>query len=481
MKCCQSKNKLSIHAICLAVTVTIALTSCAVGPDYQAPRPQLSETFTRNSDFEKSFSTQKVVDSKWWENFQNKDLDHLIELALAHNPNIQMALSNLKVAQQNTIAQQGFFYPSITAGYSVTRQNGGATLSPSVNNVPINSAYNLHTAGLTVGFAPDIFGLNKRLVESLKAQEESQRLQLFALQTSIVSNLISSVAQVAALKDQVRINQEIVTINQKLLEHSKRLLDKGYVSGIDFANQQSTYASSIAQLSIVQKAHEQAIDLINILCGENTNVSLNIPNLEDITFPKNLPLTVPSNWINQRPDIKAAEEMVRASNAQIGVAIGNMLPQVSLNAVTGSSASAFSQLKDSVNQIWSSTLNFNQSIFSGGTLMARKNAAEAGLQASVDQYKSIVLNALQNVADSLYAIREDDNNLKSMMLSEEAMSKVLHLTQKQFDSGYASEPALLSAKSNYLQSKINRIQAQGIYLADTVSLYQSLGGGWSQN
>ena len=481
MKLYKIQHIRRFNTICLSASIALAMSSCAVGPDYQAPKYSLGESFTRGNDLTNTTLSEKVIDSKWWKSFNNSDLDHLIELALTHNPNIQAALSNLRSAQQNTIAQQGFFYPSITAGYSVTRQNGGATLSPSVNNVAANSAYNLHTAGLTVGFVPDIFGINKRMVESLKAQEDSQRYQLYALQTSVVTNLISSVAQVSALNEQVKITQEIVKINKLLLDHSVRLFENGYTSGIDLANQQANYAMSTAQLSNAQKAYEQAIDLINILCGENPSSSLTIPDIDSISIPKDLPVLVPSTWINQRPDIKAAQEIVRASNAQIGIAIGNMLPQISLSAVSGSSASALSQLKDSANNMWSNTLNVNQSLFAGGTLLARKRAAESGLQASLDQYKSVVLYALQNVADSMYAISEDKKNLDSMLANETANSRVLSLTQKQFNGGYASEPTLLSAQSSYLQAKLNRIQALGLYLTDTASLYQSLGGGWTQD
>jgi len=480
MKICKIRQIRRFNTLCLTASIALAMSSCAVGPDYQEPKFPLGQSFTRDKEPTKSTLSPMVIDTQWWKSFNNTDLDHLIELALAHNPNIQVASSNLKAAQQNTIAQQGFFYPSITAGYAATRQNGGATLSPSINNVQANSAYSLHTAGLTVGFVPDIFGVNKRLVESLKAQEESQRFQLFALQTSVVTNLISSVAQVSALNEQVKVTKEIVSINKRQLEHSTRLFSNGYVSGIDLANQQANYAMSLAQLSNIQKAYEQAVDLINILCGENPSASLTIPSIDSISIPKDLPSLVPSEWIKQRPDIKAAQEMVRASNAQIGVAIGNMLPQISLSAVSGSSASALSQLKDTANNIWSNTLNVNQTVFAGGTLLARKSAAESGLQASLDQYKGVVLNALQNVADSMYAISEDKKNLESMQDSEAANSKALNLTQKQFDGGYASEPTLLSAEISYLQSKLNRIQALGLYLTDTASLYQSLGGGWSQ-
>lgn len=472
----QSKPKL--NSFFASTFIALFLSSCAVGPDYQAPKFDLSDSFTREHESNGTQTSKSIIDTKWWSAYDNSSLDNLVDLALTHNPSIQVALSNLKVAQQNTIAQQGFFYPSITAGYAATRQNGGATLSPSINNVAASSAYSLHTAGLTVGFVPDIFGVNKRMVESLKSQELSQKYQYDALQISLVTNLISSIAQVSVLNEQVNINKKLVEINKKQLEHSSRLFNSGYASEMDVANQQSIYSVSKAQLSSVQKAYEQALDLLHILCGENPNSSLILPSLESISLPNGIPVAIPSDWINQRPDIKAAEEMVHSSNAQIGVAIGNMLPQISLTSISGSSASALSELKNSANNFWSNNLNLNQTLFAGGTFLARKKAAEFGLQASIDQYKIVVLNALQNVADSMYAINEDMKNLDSLKNSENANLKILNLTKKQFQSGYVSEPILLAAESNYLQSKINRIQAHGLYLADTASLYQSLGGGW---
>jgi NodT family efflux transporter outer membrane factor (OMF) lipoprotein len=454
------------------------LSACAVGPDFVAPNVDVGTSFTRSGSDPNVSSTPLKVDPSWWKTYQNESLNALINKALEHNPNVQTALSNLKLAQQNTIAQEGFFFPSLGFGYSASRQNGGATLSPNVNNVAANSAYNLHTAALTVGFVPDLFGVNRRQVESLKAQETAQAFQLKALQTTLIANVIATATQVAALQEQESISRRMVKINELQLTHIQRMFKSGYSSGIDLANQQSNLAMSQSQLSAVVKNKEQSIDLLNVLCGENPEKNLPLPQLSQISIPSNLPHAVPSAWISQRPDVSAAQEMVKASNAQIGVAIGNMIPQISLSGISGSSASSFAQLKDSVNKMWSSALNVNQSLYAGGTLMARKKAAEFGLEASVEQYRSTVLTALQNVADTMYALSEDQKNLEYMQQAETANEHTYELSQLQFKTGYISEPGALSSELLFLQAKLNKIQALGVYLSDSVSLFQSLGGSW---
>ena len=253
----------------------------------------------------------------------------------------------------------------------------------------------------------------------------------------------------------------------------------GYNSGVDLASQESAYAAVSSQLPVLRKLHDQSIDMLNVLCGEFPSAMLNIPNIDSIKVPKELPSAVPSAWIENRPDVKAAEEIVRSSNAQIGVAIAAMIPQISISGFTGATAGAFSSLKNTLNRSWSETLNVNQTVFAGGTLLARKRAAEANLESSLSQYKTAVLTAFQNVADTLYAIDQDKASWEIAKKNVEATRKIYQHVQTQYDKGYASEPALLSAEQAYLISDINRVQAYALYLGDTAALYQSLGGGWS--
>lgn len=451
--------------------------SCAVGPDFQKPDvPQVS-SFTREPGT-LEVGELSSIDADWWKAYGSPQLDVLVQLALKNNPNIDVAIANLKVAQQNVIAQQGFFFPQVGAGLTASRQNVGSTLAPAINGT--TSVYGLQTAQLSVGFTPDIFGGNRRQVESLKAIANAQELQLEALRITIATTVIATAVQEAVFREQLQMAKESVEAAKLQMVHAKRMADLGYISGIDLANQESAYAQAASQVPALKKLREQTLDMLAALCGQVPSQPLLLPNLDSIHIPAKLPNALPSTLVGRRPDVKIAEEMVRASNAQIGVAISNMIPQFSITGVLGGSATAFSEMFNGANNIWGIAGGVGQPIFAGGSLFARKNAAEAAYDASLAQYRATVIAAFQNVADTLYAIDNDGKLYQLARDSELANQKVYDKTLQQFDQGYTSEPGLLAAKQQYLQSKMNAIQAYSVYLGDSAALYQSLGGGWKE-
>ncbi len=472
------KSRHSLRFVFLSLLLGLGLVACAVGPDFKTPPAPKATSFTREPNILESGSNASMaIDSQWWLAYGSSELNRLVELALEHNPNIDVAIANLTIAKQNVIAQQGFFFPQVGAGYVASRQNVGATLAPAINTT--NSVYNLQTAQLTVGFTPDIFGGNRRQVESLMAAASAQQYQLDALRITMATNVIATAVQEAVLREQIKLAQASVEASRAQLAHTRLMAQKGYLSDLDMANQEAAYAQAIAQIPALRKYREQALDLLSVLCGKLPSEQLLLPNLDSIHIPDRLPASIPSNLVGQRPDVKIAEEFVRASNAQIGVAISNMIPQFSIVGIVGGSAEVFSQLFNGSNNIWGIAAGVGQPIFAGGTLLARKRAAEAGLDASVAQYRSTVLTAFQNVADTLYAIENDGQIYQAARAGTNSYQKVFQKSELQFQNGYAPEPAVLMAKQQYLQSKINEIQAFSTYLGDTAALYQSLGGGWT--
>ena len=462
----------------LLMMSSIALVSCSVGPDFKKPEMNPPTSFTREGNLGMSFSPEKVlIDATWWKAYGSEEINSLVELALNNNPDIETGMANLRVAQANVRAQQGLFFPSIGAGYSLTRQNVGPVLQSSVNSGA--QIYNLNTAGLSVGFIPDIFGGNRRQVESLKALGNAQSYQLEALRKTIANNVVATAIQEATLREQVKAVRELAKASQLQLEHARRLRAAGYSSSIDLAVQESLYAQSVSQVPVLEKAREQSLNLLAVLCGKMPNEKLLLPSIDSIKLPNPLPTSIPSQFVEQRPDIKIASEYVRAANAQIGVAVANMLPQISLTGNIGNVATLFGDLADSANSVWSITGGVTQPIFQGGTLFARKRAAEAGLDAAIGQYKSTVLSAFQNVADTLYAIEADGKYYKTARENEAANKVIYDQSDRQLKAGYISESAALLTQQTYLQARINSLQAYATYLGDTTSLYQSLGGGWS--
>jgi NodT family efflux transporter outer membrane factor (OMF) lipoprotein len=475
----MKKISMAVKSLHLGLLV-LACTSCSVGPDFVRPTLQNPAAITR--DEKVSGMTQALpvqsVDAQWWKAYGSDQINALVELALKNNPNIESGIANLKVAQANVRAQQGLFFPTLGAGYSLTRQNVGPVLQPSVNSG--EQIYNLHTAGLTVGFVPDLWGGNRRQVESLKALGNAQSYQLEALKTTIATNVVATAIQEASLREQVKAVRDLAQTSKEQLEHARRLKAAGYSSSLDLAVQESLYAQAVAQVPTLEKAREQSLDLLAILCGKMPSDALLLPSIEQIKFPSQLPSTIPSRFVTQRPDIKIAEEYVRAANAQIGVSVANLLPQISLTGNIGSVASFFGDLSNSANTVWSAAGGVTQPLFQGGSLFARKSAAESAAQAAIGQYKSTVLSAFQNVADTLYALDADGRYYKIALDNEKANQIVFEQSDRQLKAGYISESSLLLAKQTYLQARINSLQAYAVYFGDTTSLYQALGGGWTE-
>jgi NodT family efflux transporter outer membrane factor (OMF) lipoprotein len=474
--------------ITVTVLGSLGLSACgSIGPDFKRPDAPAVAALTRNAPqamLDKASPITEMHD-KWWRAYGSPRIDALVDLALAHNPSLDVGLANLKAAQENVTAQRGFFYPTVSLGYSGSRQSLGRTLSSPLTSGA--SLYNLHTAGLNVGFVPDVFGTNRRQVESLQATANSQKYQLDALRITLASNVVAAAIQEQFLLEQMNIVQEAITAAAEQLKQVNILLAAGYSSGLDSAQQETTYAQTLALLPPLKKQLEQTRNLLAVLCGQLPSTPLLEADTDKASQPETpelmthlaaLPQVLPSEFVARRPDIAAAEEQLHASFAQIGVATGNMLPQLSLSANLGYANGGLSGLLTPGNQAWGLLAGITQPLFAGGTLTARKRAVEAAAQGAAAQYQSTVLTAFQNVADTLYAVDADRQSLDAAQAAQAATQRQWQMTKNQFEQGYASRFVLLSAQQTYLQAKVARSMAQALYLGDTVSLFQSLGGGW---
>lgn len=471
-----------ISTIGLILSTMWMYSACSIGPDFAQPSLATPKSFTRQNavTIQASVDSSQKIRNDWWQDYESAELNALVELALKNNFDIEAASANLRVAQANVRAQQGYFFPSIGLGYNASRQNTGSAIQPAVYGPDQNnSIYTLKTSGISVGFVPDIWGGNRRQVESLKALGNASSYQLEALRITVANNVLAAAIQEASLREQLLAVKQLAASAKSQLDHARRLRDSGYASSVDLAVQESLYAQAIAQMPIIEKSREQTLNLLNVLCGQMPSEKLLLPNLDQIKVPAKLPSSLPAELLNQRPDIKIAEEYVRSANAQIGVALANMLPQFNVLASAGSATAGVADIADQVSKIWSISGGVSQTLFAGGTLFSRKQAADAATDVAVAQYKSTVLFAYQNVADTLYALQSDKTYLNAALQNENASKVIFDQASNQFRVGYISEPVKLQTEQSYLQAKINRLQASATYLGDTTSLFQALGGGWS--
>jgi len=469
--------------------LTIILAGCAVGPDFQRPAtpkvdrytPEPSPAETASVDV-KGGEAQRLVQEmdipgQWWTLFQSKPLSGLIEQAIKTNPDLESAKAALRVAWENVYAQQGAFYPSVSAGYSASRQEVPGVLgSPTSSG---NYIYSLHTAQVTVGYTPDVFGGTRRQVESLKAQADSQCFQLEAAYLTLTSNVVASAIQEAGLRGQIEATRRIIEIDSHSLELLKRQYELGQVARADVVAQEAALAQMQATLPPLEKQLAQQRDLLVRLIGRFPDETLAEKfELSSLQLPQELPVSLPSKLAEQRPDVRSAEEQMHAASAQIGVAVANRLPNITLSADYGTSAIAIAQLFSPGTGFWTLAANVTQPIFQGGTLLHRQRAAEAAFDQAAAQYRSTVLTAFQNVADVLQAVKSDAEAVKASVVAEQAAAQSLAIARRQLELGDISYLALLNAEQTYQQASITLVQALSNRYADTAALFQALGGGW---
>ena len=465
----------------LASAVSLALLSgCAVGPDYVRPALPLPAAYTAEPSDAKSVDAAGAQDipAQWWELFHSNALNGLISDSLQRNPSVEAAQAALRGALESVYAQQGAFYPTVDASFVPTRQKVASVLaSPLSSNAYY---YNLHTAQLSVSYAPDLWGANRRQVESLKAQAESQRYQLEVTRLALTANVVNAAIQEAALRGQIAATRDIIASQVSILDMMHKQFKLGQVAAADVAAQEAALAASRQALPPLEKQRSVQRNLLTALAGRfpADGVSASF-DLADLTLPTALPQTLPSTLVEHRADVRAAEELLHSASADVGVATANRLPNVTLGVnAYGSSATSLSDLFKAGTGFWTLAGNITQPVFDGGTLKHRQGVAQAAYDQAAAQYRATVINAFQNVADALQAIHYDADAMQAADDAEKAASRSLAFARRQVELGDISPMSLLVSEQAYQQAKLNLVQAQANRLADVVALFQALGGGW---
>ena len=316
-------------------------------------------------------------------------------------------------------------------------------------------------------------------MELLKAQAAALRFQMEATYITLADNVVAAVIQEASLNDQIEATKRYIDENEQGLKVLQDQFRSGYAGRLDLAAQESSLAQARAMLPPLTKQLEQTHDLIRALVGGLPNDDLDMTfSLASLSLPRELPVSLPGQLIEQRPDVRAAEEQLHAANAQVGVAIADRLPQFTITAAYGGVASEVSQMFAHGGPFWNLIGDVNQPVFDGGTLRHHQRAAEQGLIAARAQYKTAVITAYQNVADTLHAIQSDADGLKAVADAETAAKTTLDVTRQQYEAGYVNYLTLLAAQGGYEQAMIARVQAQTNRYGDAATLFQALGGGW---
>jgi NodT family efflux transporter outer membrane factor (OMF) lipoprotein len=478
-----------LFASTTALAVSALLASCAVGPDFHLPAAPDTDRYTMGSLAPRTSSTDapngqpqhfiegRDIPQDWWTLFKSPRLNAVIEQALQNNPNLQSAIATLRSAQENVYAQEGKFFPVAQYNFNPTRQQTAPAISPVLANA--KNPFNLYTNQLLVSYTFDVWGLNRRTVESLEALADTQRFQVEAAYLALTANVAVAAITEASLRGQIDATNELIAINTKMLDILRRQFNTGYVSRNDVALQEAALAQVKATLPPLRKALAQQHDLIAALAGTYPSEGpYGTFKLADLQLPTDLPVSLPSQLIEQRPDVRAAQEQLHSASAQIGVATANMLPNFTISANGGYINTVLAGLLSPANEFWLLAGNATQTVFDAGTLWHQLRGAKDIYNAAAWSYRGTVVGAVQNVADSLRAIQSDADALKAARDFERAAKISFDLAQQQMQTGYANILILLTAQQTYLQAQIQVVQARAARLSDTAALFAALGGGW---
>jgi NodT family efflux transporter outer membrane factor (OMF) lipoprotein len=467
------------------------LAACAVGPNFHAPEPPSTERYTPGPQPTSTVSTEEVaggaaqhfvpegeVPAEWWRVLHSEPLDELIERALKNSPTVASAEATLRSAAESYGGERGaLLLPTVDGSASATREKTSLASFGLPNGATVYN--NQFSASAQVSYRLDVFGGSRRQLEGLRAQTEYQRWELEAARLLLTGNIVTTAVNIASLRAQLAAVADIVAGERDQLAVTERQFAAGTASHADVLAQQAQLAQTEASIPPLERQLVQAGHRLAVLAGETPDhEELQGIALDGLTLPTELPVTLPASLIRQRPDVQAAEAQLHQASAQVGVATANLLPALSLTGSIGSDSTTAQNLLGAGSGVWSIAGSLTQPLFHGGQLRAERRAALADLDGAAARYRETVLEALQQVADTLRAIESDARNLKAQMAAEEAARASLAIARRQYTAGVNSHVAVLIAERQYIQARQSRVVAQASRYSDSATLFQALGGGW---
>lgn len=467
-----------------ALGTALLLGACAVGPDFKSPAapavtsygatPPVSQTAATPvaGGEAQRFVAGAAVPTRWWRLYGSTKLDALVERAFAANPDVEAAQATLRQAQQTLIATHANLLPFVDANLSAKRQQ----FSSAAFGGSGTSIFNLYNASVDLSYGIDVFGGVRRYYEGQLAQTDLQRYAVAATYQTLAANVVTAAIQEASLRAQIEATRAIIDSQQRQLGVIERQFQLGAVSNSDVLSARSELASTRATLPPQEQQLDQIRNQLAVyegkLPGERQDTDFS---LDELHLPQSVPVSLPSELVRQRPDVQQAEAQLHAASAQIGVAIANRLPKITLSASYGSTATSTGALFDDM--IWNVGAGITQPLFHAGELAAKQRAAQAAYDAAAAQYRKAVLLAFQNVADSLRVLDKDAAVLQAQYEATSAAKESLRIADLQFKLGATNYLNLLTAQRQVQQTQIAYLQALAARQADTAALFQALGGG----
>jgi NodT family efflux transporter outer membrane factor (OMF) lipoprotein len=457
---------------------------CAVGPNFVRPTPPDTDRYTHEAQSEATvaadgqaqhFTPGAEITADWWRLFKSPQLDAVVRQAISNNPTLQAAEASLRQSQDNLRSGYGLYFPQGQAGVSASRQ---LTAPAQQGSQTSGSIFNLFTASGTISYTLDVFGGKRRTVEGLRAQADSQRYESKAAFLALSANVVNTSIARAAYAAQIRATEQLIELERQQLQLAETQVRAGTASYATVLSVRGLIAANQALLAPLKQNTSQAEHLLAMLEGVLPSKA-NLPDIDlaSLSLPADLPLSLPSDLVNQRPDILSAEALMHVASANIGIATAAMFPSFSLSGTYGGASTTLANLS-AVSKFWSIGPTATTPVFQGNSLWYVRRASIDAYQQSQATYRETVLVAFEQVADSLKALEHDAEELQAQVGARDAAGESLNLLQVNYRAGLIAYPDVLAADVQYHQAILGYLQAVAQRHQDTVALFVALGGGW---
>jgi NodT family efflux transporter outer membrane factor (OMF) lipoprotein len=476
----------------LAAALAVVTSGCTVGPDFTPPKEPSASRYISPGEVslsdadagagapKQSLALDKKVTAEWWTLFRSPELDTLVKQAIAGSPTLESAKARLIEAQEGVAAASSALYPQVDFNASVTREKLSATafgVKPSAFPLPPNA--NIYQIGPTVSYALDIFGGTRRQIEQQSALADFQRYQLDAAYLTLTGNSVTQAVQVATIRAQLKATDDILDTDRENLDLVRKERQAGTVPDSDVVTAESQLAADETLQPGLEQQQSAAKHALAILLGR-APADWSPPDfdLAALTLPDQLPVSLPSELVHQRPDILAAEAQLHAASAQIGIATAQLYPSITLSGAVGAAALDPGHLFNPAGLVWSIAAGLAQPVFDGGLREADRRAALAAFKASAADYQQTVLQAFGQVADVLQALSHDARLLAAQQHALDMASESVRLQRINYGGGGTGLINLLDAQRQYQQALLGYVRAEAQRYQDTTQLLVAMGGGW---
>jgi multidrug efflux system outer membrane protein len=471
---CGRQRACRLGSYLLAGSFTLLLAGCALGPNYKRPATNTPANYRSAAEL----TTNSLANLPWWQMFRDDTLQDLIRTSLTNSYNLRIAITRVEQARALLAQNRAQFFPQFNYQGGIGRgKNSPSGLTPVFNG---GRTTDFFTAAGTASWEIDLWGRIRRLNESARAQYLATQEARRDVMTSVISEVAQSYFQLLALDRELEIAHFTTNSFGQSLKIFSQRLQGGIVSRLETSSAEALLASTAATVPELERQIVLQENFINALIGRNPGPIPRKHNLLQESLPPEVPAGLPSALLEQRPDIRQAEQSLRSANAQIGVAEANFFPQLNLTGLLGQTSPELSAFTSGAATAWSAAANLTGPIFQGGALVAQYRFTKAQREQFVLQYQATILNALQEVSNALISRQKFAEARVQHVRAVRAYEEAVQVATQRYVAGRASYYEVLQAQQQLFPAENSLVQTQLNQLLTLVQLYRALGGGWQQ-